>query len=238
MSEQLQANDQIIQTIADQLQETHPPALAELRRTVDVLGAEIALALLEETQQIETQGGLLTKNQRRRRTPGGVFLKLVRERSTDEQRREIFPKSKGGGPSEPQPAPRPPAPPFVDLAEALQALGDQYGVASTVKITVIGRPLQAVERGDIVVLGLINDKSPTFPKGMPAPPKQTKYVVLVARKQWAKVVETIKDTSDALIVEGYPAYEPRHAGITVYATSITTKKLQAARREAQQASEQ
>lgn len=237
MSEQLQANDQIIQTIADQLQETHPPALAEIRRTVDVLGAETALTLLEETQQIETQGGLLTKNQRRRRTPGGVFLKLVRDRSTEEQRREIFPKSKGSGPSEPQPAPRPPAPPFVDLAEALQALGDQYGVTSTVKITVIGRPLQAVERGDVVVLGLINDKSPSFPKGMPAPPKQTKYVVLVARKQWAKVIDAIKDTTDALIVEGYPAYEPRHAGITVYATSITTKKLQAARREAQQTSE-
>lgn len=237
MSEQLQGNDQTIQTITDQLQESHPPALAEIRRTVDVLGAETALALLGETQQIEAQGGQLTKNQRRRRTPGGVFLKLVRDRSTEEQRREIFPKAKGNGPSEPQPAPRPPAPPFVDLAEALQALGDQYGVASTVKITVIGRPVQSVERGDIVVLGLINDKFPTFPKGMPVPPKQTKYVVLVARKQWAKVVEAIKDTTDALIVEGYPAYEPRHAGITVYATTITTKKLQAARREAQQASE-
>lgn len=237
MSEQLDANEQVLQTIAAQLQETHPPALAEIRRTIDVLGTELALALLRETQQVEEQGGQLTKNRRRRRTPGGVFLKLVRDRSTDEQRREIFPKSKGGGPREPQPEPRPAAPPFVDLAEALQALGEQYGVASTVKITVIGRPLQSVERGDVVILGLINDKIPSFPKGLPAPPKQTKYVVLVARKQWAKVAEAIKDSSDALIVEGYPAYEPRHAGITVYATSITTKKIQVARREAQQSSE-
>ena len=237
MSEQLHANDHIIQTIAAQLQESHPPALAEIRRTVDVLGAEMALALLQETQQIEAQGGLMTKNQRRRRTPGGVFLKLVRDRSTDDQRHTIFPKAKGGGgPREDQPPPRPAAPPFVDLAEALQALGDQYGAASTVKITVIGRPLQAVERGDVVIVGLINDKAPTFPKGLPAPPKQTKYVVLIARKQWARVAEAIKDASDSLIVEGYPAYEPRHAGITVYATSVTTKQQQIARREAQQSS--
>jgi phosphoglycolate phosphatase-like HAD superfamily hydrolase len=237
MSEQPHANDQTIETIAAQLQESHPPALAEIRRTVDVLGAEVALALLLETQQIEAQGGLMTKNQRRRRTPGGVFLKLVRERRSDDQRRVIFPKSKGGGPSQEQPAPRPAAPPFVDLAEALQALGDQYGVASTVKMTVIGRPLQAVERGDVVIVGMISDKAPTFPKGLPAPPKQTKYVVLIARKQWARVAEAIKQADDALIVEGYPAYEPRHAGITVYATSVTTKKQQAARREAQQSAE-
>ena len=59
--------------------------------------------------------------------------------------------------------------------------------------------------------------------------------MLVAKKQWSKVAEAIKAEDDALIIEGYPAYEPRYAGITVYALSVTTKKLEAARRAAQQA---
>ncbi|HEX6292902.1 MAG TPA: hypothetical protein VFZ66_27210 [Herpetosiphonaceae bacterium] len=32
-----------------------------------------------------------------------------------------------------------------------------------------------------------------------------------------------------LIIEGSPAYEPRHAGITVYALSVTTTQQQAKR---------
>ena len=39
----------------------------------------------------------------------------------------------------------------------------------------------------------------------------------------------------ALIVEGYGVHEPRFAGITVYATQVTTKALQAAKRKEQAA---
>jgi hypothetical protein len=60
-----------------------------------------------------------------------------------------------------------------------------------------------------------------------------KYLILVAKKQWSKVAGVVKDAEDALIIEGYPAYEPRHAGITVYTLSVTMKKQQAAKREAQ-----
>lgn len=85
----------------------------------------------------------------------------------------------------------------------------------------------------MVIFGLVNDKSPSLPKGLPAPPAQTKYLVLVAKKQWTKVAEAIKAEDDTLIIEGYPAYEPRHAGITVYVLSVTTKKQQQVKREVQ-----
>ncbi len=45
--------------------------------------------------------------------------------------------------------------------------------------------------------------------------------------------EAMQNAADALIVEGYPVHEPRFAGITVYATQVTTKALQAAKRKEQ-----
>lgn len=57
--------------------------------------------------------------------------------------------------------------------------------------------------------------------------------MLVAKKPWSKVSSVVKDAEDILIIEGYPAYEPRYTGITVYTLSVTTKKQQAAKREAQ-----
>ncbi len=38
------------------------------------------------------------------------------------------------------------------------------------------------------------------------------------------------DPEDAAIIEGYAALDPRVEGIAVYATSATTKRLQAAKR--------
>jgi deoxyinosine 3'endonuclease (endonuclease V) len=48
--------------------------------------------------------------------------------------------------------------------------------------------------------------------------------------------EALQYADDALIVEGYGVHEPRFAGITVYATQVTTKALQAAKRKEQTAS--
>ncbi len=60
-------------------------------------------------------------------------------------------------------------------------------------------------------------------------------MIFVQQKQWNKVREGIQNANDALIVEGYPVHEPRFAGITVYATQVTTKALQAAKRTEQAA---
>jgi hypothetical protein len=77
-------------------------------------------------------------------------------------------------------------------------------------------------------------KTPSLPKGLPAPPNSpTSYTVYIAPKQWTKVAEAIRDPEDALILEGFPAYDPALEGIAVFATNLTTKKLQQAQREAQ-----
>jgi hypothetical protein len=54
-------------------------------------------------------------------------------------------------------------------------------------------------------------------------------------KQWNKVAEAIRDPEDTLIVEGFPQLDPETSCIAVFATNTTTKKLQQAQRQAQQA---
>jgi deoxyinosine 3'endonuclease (endonuclease V) len=61
-------------------------------------------------------------------------------------------------------------------------------------------------------------------------------MIVVQQKQWKKVRDALQQPDDALIVEGYGVHEPRFAGITVYATQVTTKALQAAKRKEQTAS--
>lgn len=76
-----------IARIADTLGETEPRQRDQIARVVEVLGVEDALALLNETQGIEASGGMLTADGSRRRSPGGVFLTILKNRLTAEGRK-------------------------------------------------------------------------------------------------------------------------------------------------------
>lgn len=89
--------------------------------------------------------------------------------------------------------------------------------------------MEYVGRQGAIILALRSTKAPTLPKGLPPlPSTPTTYMIFVQQKQWTKVRDAMQHADDALIVEGYPVHEPRFAGITVYATQVTTKALQAA----------
>jgi len=206
---------------------------------VDRLGAERARAFLVQVRAIEAQGGRMLPDGSRRRTPGGLFFLLVRQ-SADVSRRDkvyIFPQfyqhKKPRAATGDNAAAAPASVAWTD--DTYQALTPQLqqepGRATTVKITVIGRPGAAVEQGQAVVLVLVSEKVPDLPNGLPEPPTGTRYTVFVARKPWMKVAEALAaDPEDAAIIEGYAALDPRVEGIAVYATSATTKRLQAAKR--------
>jgi hypothetical protein len=133
------------------------------------------------------------------------------------------------------PAPSP-LPPFVwdEAAPIIAELTAHPGAARTVNVTVSGRPTQVVERQGVIILALRSTKPPSLPKGVPPlPSAPTTYMIVVQQKQWNKVREARQNGDDALIVEGYPVHEPRFAGITVNATQVTTKMLQAAKRKEQ-----
>ena len=225
-------------TIAQHLGETQPWPLSQIRRIVQRLGPEAALAFVQEAQAIEAQGGLMLPDGSRRRTLGGVFFFLVRERVTPEDRAAIFPPwSKrppartGSPPGQSPPAALSPAP---DLE--VGALPNLSGELRTVKITLIGRPgpITTSPTGTITTT-MQSSSVPALPKGVPAPPRTpTPYTVYIAPKQWAKVATALSNPEDVLIVEGFPAADPARAGITVYATNVTTKQLQQAQRAARQ----
>jgi len=236
--------------LAQQLGETEKEPMRVLRRIVRLLGKDQALAFLQKTQETEAQGGMMLPDGSRRRTPGGVFFYLVRSGLPKDKRHLTWAtktKSQPGTPKQsaapaaqqqPQAQTTPPAPAFqwADRLALIKDLLPQLGVATTVKITLIGRPTQVIERGEVVLLGLQSGKAPSLPKGVPAPAETpTTYVVYVARKQWAKVAEEIKNPEDVLIIEGYPAYDPQLKAMGVHTTNISTKLQQAAKRQGQSA---
>jgi len=225
--------------IATALGETAPDPVGQIARAVDRLGVERARAFFSQVQDIEAGGDRMLPDGSRRRTPGGLFFFLLRQR-TDLSRRDkvyifpqLFPQKKPRAATGDNAAAAPASVAWTD--DTYQALTPQLqqepGRATTVKITVIGRPGAAVEQGQAVVLALVSEKVPAVPKGLPEPPASTRYTVFVARKQWGKIAEALAaDAEDAAIIEGYAALDPRVEGIAVYATSATTKRTQAAKR--------
>ncbi len=179
--------------IAAVLGETMPPPIRLITRAVDRLGPDRARALLGQTLTVEAQGGL-TLPDGRRRTLGGVFFYLVRtsDAISHEDKDDIFPRQGGhpkraGGSGTPAvPASAAPAP-VVWTDETFRALARQLqqdpGRATTVKITVIGRPGAAVEQGQAVAVALTSEKVPSLPRGLPEPPAGTRYTVV--RETWA-----------------------------------------------------
>jgi hypothetical protein len=134
-------------------------------------------------------------------------------------------------------APVPPAAPFrwEDRMAVFAQIGNEKGSAS-VKMTVIGRPGKIVDKGSCVLTVVQSSKVPALPKGLPTPSQaSTTYIVYIASKQWKKVAEAIQDPEDLLIVEGFPQLESQTGSIAVFVSNATTRNLQKAQKQAQQA---
>jgi hypothetical protein len=228
--------------IADQLGETAAGPQAQIRRILQVIGPERTTAFVTQALAIEANGGLLLPDGSRKRTLGGVFFRLVRDHVSEEERKAIWPyqtwqqrkqrEQTRAAPTSPQ------LPPFQweQADEVITELSKHPGEATTVKVTLVGRPGEIVERQGVIILALKSTAAPSLPKGLPAPPAQpTNYLVFISQKQWWKVADAITNPEDKLILEGYPVQHPRFSGITVYATQVTTKLLQAAKQQQQAA---
>jgi hypothetical protein len=223
----------LVTKIAQQLGETQPGPLQQLRRIVQRLGPEAALAVLQETQAIEAQGGLLLPDGSRRHTPGGVFFRLVRERVSPEERAILFPPRQHRQRHQQRPHAQPSSPP---TPAQLAALPNVTGEIRTVKLTLLGRPGPVVpSQAGYLMTTLPTPSIPALPPGLPAPPPSlTTYTVYLTPKQWRPVAEALHDPEDTCIIEGFPAFDPTLEGVAVYALNVTTKQLQQAARAARQ----
>jgi len=235
--------------IAQRLGETDPVAQQQIQRIVWALGQTAAQGILEQTLQIEQNGGMMLHDGSRRRTAGGVFFHLAYTTGQPLEGRRLKrptyqkpkPEKQAQEPSDQQPKQKASNHPsnatslfqWENRREAVKEAENEKGQA-TVKITVIGRPGKIVDKGSCIVTMMESTKVPMLPKGLPTPTNvPTKYAVYIASKQWKKVEEAIKDPEDTLIIEGFPKTDPEVSAIAVFATNVTTKKLQMAKRQPQ-----
>lgn len=230
--------DERVRAIARAL---HEPKVGLLQKLSDHVGIDKLEELYQRTLEIEAAGGMATANGKRRRTAGGVLFHLTRDLMTPRERRKIFrerrPHPEGEGQEqarrEPKPPPQAPKPPTSEeiavLLKAAAAIPAEKKGSATVKVTLIGRPKQ-VKRLDTCVLVVLAPKPPgTLPKGLPPVPPSTNatLAVFVAMKQWTKVEASLKeDPTDELIIEGFPANDPKNQITAVWAQSCTTKGIQ------------
>jgi len=83
---------EIGEEIAENLEEDAPEVIELVCKCVQLIGEAAARELIVQTQQIEDSGGLLTLDgTNRRRTPGGVFFWLVKQREGPANRALLFP---------------------------------------------------------------------------------------------------------------------------------------------------
>jgi hypothetical protein len=217
-----------VDTLAAVLQEPNVPLLRQVMR---VLGADRTTALLTAALQCEAAGGMLTRDGTRRRTPGGTFLQLMKDRVTSRQRWWLF------APKPARPRRRPPPDPQTPTWEDVQPLVEHLattraGEARIMKLTLIGRPGKIETRKDCVLLRM-QGKAPTnFPKGLPPVPKQAPltWSVMVALRQWNRVKGSLTaDKEDQLIIEGYPAMQgTEHVLLAQSCTSVAVQRAQKA----------
>lgn len=120
------SSEQTINTIAKALGEADEGPLAQIKAVMDNLGEQACLTLLAETEKIEKAGGLMRGDGSGRRSPGGVFFFLARQRLPRDVRAAIFNDKKPRDPrapgSVPAPAAKAPSKPGVPAAPPAGAL--------------------------------------------------------------------------------------------------------------------
>jgi hypothetical protein len=220
--------------IAAQLDEEGPLVQGQIQRIVEYLGAEAAYAFLDQTRQRLANGGVLTHDGKRKRTPGGTFFFLVRGGVTAEQHQAIWPQHQV--PSHLRP--HKPKPPRLSWDEAQAAIPNaltQQGTAMSAKLTLVGRPGKIIDKDHVIITTMTSSNPPSLPRGLPkVPDSPVVYLVFIARKQWQKVADALdKDEEDRLIVTGYPVLDKKTEAIVLLAQTVTTANQQKKRPSSQ-----
>lgn len=247
------SQEDVAAMIADALGETEEGPRNSILSIVRAAGRTHAKELLSMTLQTEENGGILVPDGSRRRTPGGVFFYLAYSVGKRKDGKPLkkpynaskFAKKPNAEASDSSVTTSQSSKPQISIVEPfswadriaiIQEAEKEKGNTTTVKITLVGRPGKIIDKGQFIVTVMESTKVPALPKGLPTPANAvTKYAVYINAKQWKKIAESIQDPEDVLIVEGFPKLDPEVKAIAVFATNVTTKKLQAAQRETQKA---
>ena len=216
-----------VEKVAEVLQEPNIPLLQQVFRT---LGHDRCRAILADTLTCEANGGMLTKDGTRRRTPGGVFFQLVRERATKHERRRLFPRP-APQPGQARPQDKPQVLTWPEVQTLIEKLATEPpGEARTMKLTLIGRPGKIETRGQAVLFRMQGKPPGAMPRGLPPIPNTPAltWTVMVALRQWNRVKDSLAtNQEDQLIIEGYPLMQgTQHVLLAQSCVSMLQQRVQ------------
>jgi hypothetical protein len=109
---------------------------------------------------------------------------------------------------------------------------------ATVKLTLVGRPLQVKELPAYTAIALQGKEPPSLPKGLPSPPTGAtmRFVVFIAHKQWNSVKDSLaQNPEDKLVVQGYPVFDPKTGATVVLAQQVQSVEQEKAKKTAKSA---
>ena len=149
-----------------------------IQKVIAVLGLNHTESILEHTLAVEKQGGMETKNGKRRRTPGGVFLQLAKETATAEQCKAIFASDRMSWQK------------TLEVAQKLAQSRD-LGRTETMLATVTGKPRKVTKLDNCVAVAMLDSPTQDIPRGLPQPPSTLKHrvVVFISHRQWNRIEE-------------------------------------------------
>ncbi|MCU0514961.1 MAG: phosphorylated adapter RNA export RNA-binding domain-containing protein [Anaerolineae bacterium] len=226
------------------LGETGEDPLRQIQLLIHHLGLDYVRGKVEETLRLEEQGGLMTQDGTRRRTPGGVFFYLIKGAMNPDVRQEVFPNFGQG-------RKRPGTIEWDKRMDYLAPLLEQErGKATQIRVALQGRPGSIhIEEGTVLMVFEHHheaqptdpDKAglPQLPRGVPAPPEgKTLYTVYVGINQWERVQKPLENPRDLLMIDGVLFYDEAVKGIAVFAVGVTTRELERRQKRAEKMARQ
>ncbi len=202
---------------AGKLREDDPARKETFAQIAQLCGVDLAKTALEIVTDMETQEGV-RRPDGTRRSPGEAFLYIASRRMSNEQRQRIWAEM-----------PEELRPPKKKRTTATRAVASKprrtpvpAGAATIAKITLIGVPAEVFRGPGYIAFTLTSFKVPNLPRELPIPAENTNYRVYVPERSWDRIAGNIAELSEGLIIEGYPAFDPKD-GIAVYAVTLKTR---------------
>ena len=210
----------VMEEIAAQLGETEGTPKNQIRSLIYKYGLKKIREWVAQVFEIEANGGMLTNDGSRKRSPGGIFFYLSGGNTYSKRSKTA-----------PRPFPRGLVLPMVEAA--LQQQGE---VSEPVKVHIVGRPTHVEHVDEVCVLTLQEQARPASISGMlPAWPEEpTTYVVYLLWDTWSHVEGKMKHNPSMQIeLDGEMAFDPEMGRIVVFGQGLKTKnKMTPEEREA------
>lgn len=217
----------VVQHIADELGEGEKKPQRQIRQIVERAGIEFAERLLQETKEIEANGGMTIDSGDRKRTPGGVYFYLARRDLPEDDRDAIFHAWRVALRKRNEREAHFDEFSWEERSSIIKTLlASKVGEIAELKVSLTGR-LGEIERREYLIITTMEHRidPDSLPKGVPQPPTDPmQYVVYISAKQWERVEKAVED--DDIIVEGYCTFDKETDQYTIYTTYVTTQKLQ------------